>query len=54
MNREEAQQRVDELANRFQWDKEKRRKFHDHLRKYHWDTKDDLEFSELLQIAKDF
>lgn len=54
MNREDAQQRVDELAKRFGWDRARRQDFHRYLEKNHGQEKDDLTFQELLDIAKYF
>jgi hypothetical protein len=54
MNREEAQKRVNEVAAKYDWDRETQREFHDHLQEYHWDTKDELEYSEFMEIAREF
>jgi hypothetical protein len=54
MNRDDAQQRVDELAKRFGWDRERREKFHRYLEKNYRQEKNDLSFQQLLNIAQEF
>jgi hypothetical protein len=54
MNREEAKQRIDEIASRLGWDHDRRREFHDYMHEYHWDVKDEWEFAEVWEIAQEF
>jgi hypothetical protein len=53
-NRDDAQERIDELAKRFHWSRERRQDFHRYLEKNYKQEKDDLSFQQLLAIAEEF
>ena len=52
--REMHQERVDECVKRLDWDRDKRQDFHRHLERNYSETKDDLEWDELWEIAQQF
>ena len=53
MNRDDAQERIEEIAKCFSWNRKTRQRFHRYLEKNYKQNKDDLTFSELLAIANE-
>ncbi len=51
MSHESETKEIEAVVRDMNMTKEERRRFHDHLTNYYWDTKNNMNYNQLMEIA---